>query len=350
MKRLSFALTLSLASVCLQAQWFKQPTVGIPRTADGKPDLAAAIPKTHDGKPDLSGLWTLQQSGGGMSQLKPAEIQPWAEKLSKQRLEDFGGPDNPNILCLPSGNIGGLTRFIQTPGLLVMLSEDLTYRTVFLDGRELPKDPNPAWMGYSVGHWEGDTLVVESTGYNDRTWLERGYPHTENLRKVERFHRRDFGHLDVDVTLSDSKIYAKPWTEKIDGLFTADTEMIEYVCAENEKDRTHLVGKESDDTKHAIKIAPEILSKYVGTYEFNAKELGIPGPEVLLFHVAMKDGGLELGFGDGPRMPITALSETTFTGAGGSLEFGKNDKGEVTHFNVRIAEGDFRANRKKDGQ
>jgi hypothetical protein len=347
MVRISVAIALSLASTCLQAQWFKQPTVGIPRTADGKPDLAAPVPKAHDGKPDLSGLWTLQQTGGGMSQLKPGEVQPWAEALSKKRLEDFGGQDSPGILCLPSGSIGGLARFVQAPGLLVMLGEDLTYRQVFLDGRELPKDPNPAWMGYSIGHWEGDTLVVESTGYNDRTWLERGYPHTENLRKTERIHRRDFGHLDVDVTYSDPKIYAKPWTVKVEGVFTADTELIEYVCAENEKDRTHLVGKNSDDTKNAIKVAPDILSKYVGLYEFNAKELGIPGPEILTFKVALKDSGLELGVGDGPKMPMTPLSETTFTGVGGSVEFGKGDNGEVTHLTIKIAEGDFRANRKK---
>jgi len=346
MKRLSVTIVLSLAATSLQAQWFNQPTAGIPRTANGKPDLAAPVPKMHDGKPDLSGIWTIMQTGGGLSQLKPADIQPWAEALSKQRRENFGGQDGPNILCLPSGDTGGFTKFVQTPGLLVMLGEDLTYRQVFLDGRELPKDPNPAWMGYSVGHWDGDTLVVESTGYNDRTWLERGYPHTENLRKTERFHRRDFGHLDVDVTLTDPKIYAKPWTEKLEGTLTADTELLEYVCAENEKDRTHLVGKESDDTKNAVKLAPEILSKYVGTYEFNAKELGVPGPEILLFKIVQKNGALEAGLGDGPTMPMTALSETTFTGVGGTMEFGKNDKGEVAYLTIRIAEGDFRAKRK----
>jgi len=345
MLRLSVTVALSLACGSLQAQWFKQPTVGIPRTADGKADLAAPAPKAHDGKPDLSGLWTLQQAGGGMSQLKPADIQPWAAELSKQRIEDLGN-DSPGIACLPSGVVGGLARFVQTPQLLVMLGEDLTYRQVFLDGRELPKDPNPAWMGYSAGHWEGDTLVVESTGYNDRTWLERGYPHTENLRKVERIRRRDFGHLDIDITFSDPKIYAKSWTEKVEGLFTADTDMLEYVCAENEKDRTHLVGKNSDDTKNAVQVAPEILSRYVGTYEFNAKELGVPGPANLVLKVALKDGALQLGIGDGPKMPMTPLSETAFTGVGGNVEFAKNDRGEVTHLTIRVAEGDFQAKRK----
>jgi hypothetical protein len=340
------AVAFGLVSLCLQAQWVKQPTVGIPRTTDGKPDLAAPTPKMPDGKPDLSGIWTLQPSGGGISQLKPEQIQPWAQALFKEREENLG-KDSPSIQCLPLGFIGGLARIVQTPGLAVILAEDLTYRQVFLDGRELPQEPNPAWMGYSVGHWEGDTLVVESTGYNDRTWLERGYPHTENLRITERFRRRDFGHLEVDVTYSDPKIYAKPWTAKVAGLFTADTELIEYVCAENEKDRSHLVGKHSDDTKNAVKLAPDILSKYTGNYEFRAKELGIPGPEILEFKVALEDGVLKLGMGDGPKQPMTALSETTFTGVGGRVEFGKDDKGEVTHIVFKIAEGDFRANRKK---
>jgi len=348
MLRLSVTIALCLAATGLQAQWFNQPTMGIPRTADGKPDLTAPAPKTHDGKPDLSGLWTLTQAGGGMSQLKPADIQPWAEKLSKQREEDFGGQNSPGILCLPSGVVGGLARFVQSPQILVMLDEDLTYRQVFLDGRRLPKDPNPAWMGYSVGHWEGDTLVVESTGYNDRTWLERGYPHTENLRKVERIHRRDFGHLDIDITLSDPKIYAKPWTEKVEGLFTADTDMIEYVCAENEKDRTHLVGKNSDDTKHAIKLTSEVLTKYVGTYELNAKALGVPGREMLALKVALKDDQLQIGVDDGPKQPMTPLSETTFTGVGGAIEFGKDDSGQITHLTIKVAEGDFQAKRKKE--
>ena len=349
MTRISAALAFGLVSTCLQAQWLKQPTIGIPRTADGKPNLAAPAPKTPDGKPDLSGLWTLQQTGGGMSQLKPAEIQPWAQALSKQREEDLG-KDSPGTHCLPNGNIGGLAKIVQTPGLMVMLGEDLTYRQIFLDGRELERDPNPAWMGYSVGHWEGDTLVVESTGYNDRTWLERGYPHTEHMRKTERFHRRDFGHLDVDVTVSDPKIYEKSWTVKVEGLFTADTEMLEYVCAENEKDRVHLVGKNSDDTKNAVKLAPEVLSKYTGSYEFRAKELGIPGPDVMEFRVALEDGVLKVGLGGGPKQPMTPLSETSFTGVGGRIEFGRDDRGEVTHMVFRIADGDFRADRKKGAE
>jgi hypothetical protein len=128
-----------------------------------------------------------------------------------------------------------------------MLSEDLTYRRIFLDGRELPKDPNPAWMGYSVRHWEGDTLVVESTAYNDRTWLGDGYPHSENLRIREGWRRSDFGHLTMDMELRDPAIYQRVWTLAVWGTYSADTDLLEYVCAEKQKDRTHLVGKNSDD-------------------------------------------------------------------------------------------------------
>jgi hypothetical protein len=239
-----------------------------------------------------------------------------------------------------------MVKIVQTPALIVILAEDLEYRQIFLDGRELPREPNPAWMGYSVGRWDGDTLVVESTGYNERTWLENGFPHTEGLRLTERIRRTDFGHLAIEVTWSDPKIYAKSWTSKVAGVLTPDTELLEYVCAENERDRVHLVGKNSDDTKNAVTLGQDLLNKYAGNYEFNAKELGIPGPEKLLLRVVLEDGVLKLGMGDGPRQPMTPISETTFAGFGGRLEFGKDDKGQVTHITIKIAEGDFRANRK----
>ena len=197
------------------AQWINYPTPGIPRTADGKPDLSSPAPSTADGKPDLSGIWSLIKKGAGPSQLKPSEIKPWALKLAKEREETLGR-DNPVVHCLPSGTISGLAKIVQTPGLIVMLNEDLTYRQIFLDGRDLPKDPNPAWMGYSVGRWEGDTLVVDSTGYNDRTWVDSGYPHSERMRITERFRRGDFGHLTVDATYSDPEAYEKPWTARME--------------------------------------------------------------------------------------------------------------------------------------
>jgi len=348
MRRAMLAFAFGLASTCIQAQWIDHKAAGIPRTPDGKPDLTAAAPKTSDGKPDLSGLWLLAPGAGGLSQAKQAELPTKAVALFKQREEDLG-KDSSSTQCLPFGFItagGAMVKIIQTTGLTLMLTEDLEYRQIFTDGRELSKDPNPAWMGYSVGHWDGDALVVESTGYNERTWLENGYPHTESLRLTERIRRSALGRLTIDQTWSDPKIYPKPWTTKVEGVLLPDTELLEYVCAENEKDRVHLVGKNSDDTKNAVKLSPDVLSKYVGDYEVSAKDFGVPGVEKLLLKVALEDGVLKLGMGNGPSQPMTPLSETTFTGFGGRIEFGKNANGQVSHFIIKIAEGDIQADRK----
>jgi hypothetical protein len=330
---------LAIASVPSAAQWINYPTPGIPRTPDGKPDLSAPAPKTADGKPDLSGIWAITKGEGGLSQLKPSEIKPWALKLAKER-EATLFKDGPVITCLPDAE-PSLTKIVQTPGLIIMLRESLTYRQVFLDGRELPKDPNPDWMGYFVGRWEGDTLVVESTGYTDRKWLEAGYPHTENMRITERFHRGDFGHLTVDATFSDPETYEKPWTRKTEMRYLPDTDLLEYVCAENEKDRVHLVGANSDDTKNAVQLPPEVLSKYVGTYE---RQLSNGATQVI--RIALEDGGLTWR-GLGSRGPMTALSETAFTTPDGSnSEFLKNEKGDVTQLVRHVPEGDRHYERK----
>src|SRR5678815_1000145 len=130
---------------------------------------------------------------------------------------------------------------IQTPGLIIVLSPDLTYRQIFMDGRALEADPNPSWMGYSVGHWEGDTLVVESTGFNDRTWLLGAYPHTEGLRAIERYRRADFGHLSIEVELRDPAMYSAPWTAKIEAELAADTEPVSYTHLRAHETPEHLV-------------------------------------------------------------------------------------------------------------
>jgi hypothetical protein len=240
----------------------------------------------------------------------------------------------------------GLTKIVQTPALTVMLFEDLTFAKSSWNGRELPKDPNPAWMGYRVGHWEGDTLVVESTGYNDRIWLWDGYPHSENLRIRERWRRRDFGYLTMDMEFSDPSIYQRAGTLAVSGTYSADTDRLEYVCAENEKGRTHLVGKNSDDAKEAVKVAPASLAKYTGTYLLGGDIAKQFGAEFIALTVASEEGALKLGFADTEKEPMIALSEVTFTGFGGYIDLGKNDQGEVDHLVVRLAEGDYRANRK----
>jgi hypothetical protein len=333
---------LAIAALPSAAQWLNYPTPGIPRTPDSKPNLTAPVPKTADGKPDLSGIWALATNAGGVRQLTPSEIKPWALELVKEREETLD-IDSPGANCLPAGPgpMGGLDKIVQTPALILILHEDLTYRQVFLDGRELPKDPDPAWMGYSVGRWEGDTLVVESAGYNDRTWFEFGYPHTESLHITERFRRGDFGHLIVDVAYSDLGAYEKPWTAKREFQYRADTELLEYVCAENERDRAHLVGRNSDELKNAVKVAPEILSKYVGSYERHIPR----GAQEL--KITLVDEGLTLSVAGGPPRLLTALSETVFTNTGTRFEFGRNDSGEVTHLDMTDGSGPWRAERKK---
>ena len=186
------ALVLAILSLALtapvKAQWLNYPTPGIPRTADGKPNVAAPTPRTADGKPDLTGVWNRVSPKYGANiaaDLKPGDVQPWAQTLVDQRKENLGR-DHMTVHCLPLGpgysTAQRYVKIVQTPTLIVMLDEDLTYRQIYLDGRPLEKDPQPAWMGYSVGRWDGDTLVVESSGFNDKTWLDTdGHPHTEAL-------------------------------------------------------------------------------------------------------------------------------------------------------------------------
>src|SRR5262245_16990614 len=244
MKIFTAMIILTVFATVLEAQWINYPTPGIPRTADGKPNLTAPAPRTADGKPDLTGLWQMLSPDtaiGNVSlrkpgDLQPTDIQPWVQALLQQRAENFG-IDNPHYKCMPDGpNYSaagvGYKKFLQMPGMIVILQEDLTYRQIYMDGRALETDPNPSWMGYSVGHWEGDTRVVESNGYNDQTWLLGGYPHTEALRMTERFRRTDFGHLEIAVTFNDPKAYNKPWTVPVSARLAPDTELMEGVCNE----------------------------------------------------------------------------------------------------------------------
>lgn len=341
------ALAVSIASI--QGQWLNYPTPGIPRTADGKPNLSAPAPRMPDGKPDLSGLWRDDQSGSAAAEKAMDAIspQPWADALSKKRKEELY-KDSMGILCQPFGPRAGATprKVIQTPGLIVFLDDDLTYRQVFLDGRPLPKDPNPDWMGYSVGHWDGDTLVIESAGFNDRTWLdESGHPHTELLHVTERLHRRDFGHMEMEKTIEDPKALTKPLMIPLKMELDADTEMIEYVCTENERDRQHLVGKATDELKNAVSVAPQILAKYAGAYEFKPPDR----PELTIVMTVTLDGDkLMMDMDGGTKHPLTPLSETKFyfAEAGVSIEFVKDDPGAVTGMTFATVEGTFKAPRR----
>ena len=351
MKTVAFAILLSAMTTPLAAQWLKHPTPGIPRTADGKPNLAAPAPRTPDGKPDLTGVWQrLSTYGRDIAvDLKPGEVQPWAEALVQRRLEDLG-TDHMSHLCLPWGpNYSTSQRrakVVQTPGLILILDEDLTYRQIYLDGRQLETNPNPSWMGYSVGRWEGDTLVVESFGFNDRTWLDSsGHPHSEALRTTERYRRRDFGHLDIEVTLSDPAVYARPWTVALRAELTADTELLEYVCNESPSQREHYVGKASDDQKSKVQVAPNVLAKYVGTYQ--ELDLWGPGPHPRVINVTVSDGELFAEL-NGRKAQLVAQSETRFSGFfGWGISFVMDSQGALTHLLEMHVSGNYRYSRTK---
>jgi hypothetical protein len=246
------ALAIAISALPLQAQWLNYPTAGIPRTKDGKPNLAAPAPKLADGTPDLSGIWMepgLKYLINVAADLKEVPFQPWAEAEYKKRVDTLG-KDDPNNFCLPSGYpekdaVTSPWKIVQTPGLVIILYESRTiFRQIFTDGRKLPVDPNPNWQGYSIGHWDGDTLVVETAGTNGKAWMDtNGHPVTEALKLTERFHRRDMGHLDLEITIDDPKAYTKPWTVKQVANLQPDTELLEYICEENNRDVGHFVGK-----------------------------------------------------------------------------------------------------------
>jgi hypothetical protein len=349
MTRSLLILVLSLVTAApVAAQWLNYPTPDLPRTADGKPNLAAPAPRTADGKPDLSGLWRLNGLGHVFNILgnQKVEMLPWARDVYAKRSIGFA-KDSPDSNCLPPGPNAGLfgmapVKFIQTKNVLVILYEEAPTRQVFLDGRPLPKDPNPTWMGYSVGRWEGDTLVVDTIGYNDRTWLDlAGHPHTEALRVTERFRRLDTGRMQLEMTFEDSKTYTRPWTISVNAQLMPDTELLEFVCNENEKSSARYIGDAAADKAREVKLAPAVLTRYAG--EYNAGPLGI-------LRVTLEGDTLGLIFPTGgARHAIVATSEEDLTilDLGVPIRFLKGAGGDVTHLRLTIVEGDIDAPRVK---
>jgi hypothetical protein len=335
------------------AQWLNQPTAGLPRTADGKPDLSAPAPRTPDGKPDLSGLWTKispKYSRNVAADLKPGEIQPWARALVEERRENLG-KEYMNVTCVPLGpgyvtaadSTGAeMMKIVQTPALILILNPDLTYRQIFLDGRKLEEAPNPSWMGYSVGRWEGETLVVESFGFNDRTWLDHdGHPHSEALRVTERYRRRNVGNLDVEVTFSDPGTYARPWTVAVRAELAADTEILEWVCNEGRSGLDHWVGKASDERKNEVPVSPEILSKYIGTY---VEQEPYWRAAARIVQITVENDKLVANMDGRGNVPLVATSATSFTGLYGlGVEF---IEGGAAGLYVKHVSGNYRFARK----
>ena len=264
----------------IHAQWVNYPAPGTPRTRDGKVNLAAPAPRASNGKPDLSGLWHVQPDGKkeltrlfGADLIKEAEatsvpgmeidtiskyavnilldfkqgeepMRPEAAKLFGQRAS--GATRDPGVDCLPLGIpisslVSEVHKIVQTPGLIIDLLEvDNAHRQIYTDGRKLPADPQPSWLGYSVGKWDRDMLVVDTIGFNDKAWLDvLGHPRSEALHITERYRRRDFGHLDIEMTFDDPKMYTKPFSIKVTHELVPDSDILEYFCAENERDRAH---------------------------------------------------------------------------------------------------------------
>jgi hypothetical protein len=331
----------SLLSTTAAAQWFNYPTPGTPRLPDGTANLSAPAPRTADGKPDLSGVW---RAAGPLyrfniaEDLAPEEVQPWAEELFLRRVRD-SRKDSPLARCLPVSipfhNFFNLTRIVQTPGLIVILYEspNSPHRTVYTDGRDLPSDPNPTWLGYSVGRWEGDTLVVTTAGFSDKAWLDSsGHPATESLRITERMRRRDFGHMDLEMAIDDPKVFTRRVTFKRERLLAPDTDLLEDVC-DNEKDASHLSG----DT--GIRLSPELLATYAGVYAVaSGREIVITARRDMLFVRGLNE----------PKLPLLAQSATQFMSTANptGYEFVKDAQGQVTHLIVRGAAGEQKAVRK----
>jgi hypothetical protein len=264
--RLALLLWLGVAAL---GQWIKYPTSGVPRGADGRPNLSAPAPHTADGKPDFSGMWIIgealpcpkliaddqgeclekmpiSQFAADLNKAVPGGLpfQPWALEARKQRQQS--GLD-PHVRCLPSNfprmfTLPHITKFVQTPGVLALLNEfNASYRQIFLDGRPLPSDPQPSWNGYSTARWEGDMLVARSNGFRDDLWMDMaGTPLTAAAAVTERFHRPNFGTLEIEATVNDPKAYTRPWTMRIVDKIVLDTELIDEVCLENEKSAQHM--------------------------------------------------------------------------------------------------------------
>ena len=251
-----------LIALLLLAQWLDHPDKNIPRAKDGKPVLTAKAPKTRDGRPDLSGIWLPDNTPGVKGtngeplpgyfisvtfNMKNEDVPFTPEGAAVFRRNLAGnGKDDPGATCHPMGMPSVDTvpvpyKIVQTPTLLVILYEgDTVYRQIFTDGRRHVETTIPSWLGYSVGHWEGDVLVVETTGFNDKSWLDRiGHAHSDQMRVVEKFRRKDLGHLDVSITIDDPKTFTRPITYTQPNTLTPDGDLLEYFCTDNEQDSAH---------------------------------------------------------------------------------------------------------------
>ncbi len=274
MRKLAALILAVSMSSSLYAQWFDWGFPLVPRTDDGKPNLTAAVPRTADDQVDLSGLWVPLNASGSL--YDSSRIKGWALDAIAEAERNFHS-NAPRFHCLPSGPgaylaeflTGGMRQVVQHPQIIAILNSDMTYRQVFMDGRRLEKEPLlPSWMGYSVGRWEDDTLVVESNGYNDKTWLtHEGLPHTDQLQITERYTRLDYGHMELEITYEDAGTFIDgPVQATIDLVMMPESVMLEVICNESETGRRHYSGGMHQSEEQLVVVPEEVLEEYVGTY------------------------------------------------------------------------------------
>ena len=330
MKRELTTLILMTLASPLAAQWLTLPTPDIPRTKDGAPDLSAPTPRTSAGHPDLSGLWRPSKI---QSELRDAgNLQPWVRTLYDEREKRFFA-DGPRYSCLPVGpenlsntsNSYGLRQILQHPSMVAMHFNDGSYRQIFTDGRELEPNPLPTWMGYSVGHWDGDTLVVESNGYNNNTWLGRGISHTDQLRMTERYSRSRLGNIQVEITYDDPGALEETLHAPIEMTLAADEQMLETVCTEAYGgERGNWIQEVSSVEETEMDVALETLERYVGTYA------GMYLTNYITMNVTLVDGELYLQKNNATPARLSPQSDTAFLLGGLGFVFTVNDEGVAT--------------------
>ncbi|MDC1528708.1 hypothetical protein N8600_06605 [Gammaproteobacteria bacterium] len=333
---------LLLVTSPLQAQWFDWSTPGIPRTAEGRVDMSAPVPRSSDGHTDFSGKWTPTDASGSLFDLD--NYQGWALDVMAENESTFF-VDDPRFNCLPDGpasypagsSVGGTRRIVQTPTFIAVLNPDMTYRQIHLDGRAPVENPIlPNWLGYSAAHWEGDTLVVVTAGFNDKTWLTReGLPHTDQLRITERYTRQDFGHITLEITYEDPGVLNQPVQATVDLVHQSDLDLLENVCNESETAQRHYNGELSQAEEKVVEVPLELLESYVGTYQ------GVWLGSLITAEVYLENGQLFLtrsprysdtgGNTDTATSVLVAQSENAFNSTFGlGWIFNRDENGEIS--------------------
>ena len=342
MRKLVALVLAGSISLPLYAQWFDWEYPLVPRTDDGKPDMTAPVPRTADKGVDLSGLWVSVNASGSL--YDSSRLLGWAKDAMDTAERNFYRSD-PRLACLPSGPgsypaeaiAGGMRRIVQHPEVIAVLNEDMTHRQIYMDGRPLEAETLlPSWMGFSVGRWQGDMLIVESNGFNDKTWLtQKGHHHTDQLHITERYTRLDYGHMKLEVTYEDPGTFVGgPVQATIDLVLLPEATMFEVVCNESKTGQRNYTGEMDQSEKKEIVVPEQLLAQYVGVYS------GFWGNRPVTAEVTLDNGELVLkrvpryslsgGNADFDTTRLVAQSENAFDSSLGlGWVFNRNEAGEV---------------------